>query len=272
MPAEAESVYAPPVDVNDRGACNWYHTMEIPGEGVIEGQYDFRTGANDYLGNVDFKGKRVLEIGPATGFFTFYMEKLGADVVSVDLSPTDEWDVVPFARNGQKAFDDFMRQRVDNAKTLSNTWWYCHKRFNSKAKRVLTPVYNVPAAIGSCDIVTFCAVLLHFRDPFLALERALRLCTDQVIITDLDYKESRFTLRRKVPQLGFVPDPKRQIPYDLWWRVSPEAVKAIIQVLGFKVEQETHHKQPKLGRMVPFYTIVAKRTHAAVIPKGDYHL
>jgi hypothetical protein len=43
--------------------------MELPGRGVIEGRdWDLRGSVDEYLGNVDFAGQRVLEIGPASGF------------------------------------------------------------------------------------------------------------------------------------------------------------------------------------------------------------
>jgi len=48
------------------------------------------------LGNIEFNGKSVLELGPASGYLTFYMEQKGADVTSIDLSIDDnQWDVVP---------------------------------------------------------------------------------------------------------------------------------------------------------------------------------
>lgn len=59
--------------------------MDIPGYGGVEGEWDLRKGVKEYLGNVDFKGKRVLEIGTASGFLCFYMEGQGAEVVAYDL-------------------------------------------------------------------------------------------------------------------------------------------------------------------------------------------
>ena len=53
--------------------------MEIPGHGLVTGQWDLRGGVDDYLGKVAFAGQRVLEIGPASGFLTFEMEKRGAE-------------------------------------------------------------------------------------------------------------------------------------------------------------------------------------------------
>ena len=83
--------------VEDIADCYFYHTMELPGHGVIEGRdWDLRGGVDEYLGKVDFAGQRVLEIGPASGFLTFEMEKRGAEVVSVEVTDEHGWDFVPY--------------------------------------------------------------------------------------------------------------------------------------------------------------------------------
>ena len=92
-----EKIFATPRKVEDVADCYFYHTMELPGRGVIEGRdWDLRGRVDEYLGNVDFGGQRVLEIGPASGFLTFEMEKRGADVISVEVTDEHGWDFVPY--------------------------------------------------------------------------------------------------------------------------------------------------------------------------------
>ena len=62
----------------------------------MNGDWDLRRGVDDYLGKVVFAGKRVLEIGPASGFLTFEMEKRGAEVTSVEVTAEHGWDFVPY--------------------------------------------------------------------------------------------------------------------------------------------------------------------------------
>ena len=81
-----DTIFADLVKVADIGDCYFYHTMELPGHGVMTGDWDLRRGVDEYLGNVSFAGQRVLEIGPASGFLTFEMEKRGADVVAVEVT------------------------------------------------------------------------------------------------------------------------------------------------------------------------------------------
>jgi hypothetical protein len=70
--------------------------MELPDHGVTNGEWDLRRGVDEYLGNVSFAGQRVLEIGPASGFLTFEMEKRGAEVISVEVTARHGWDFVPY--------------------------------------------------------------------------------------------------------------------------------------------------------------------------------
>jgi len=73
-----DDVYAPPRTVTDLNDCYFYHTVDVPGVGRVTGEWDLRAGVREYLGSVPFAGKRVLEIGPASGFLSFFMEREGS--------------------------------------------------------------------------------------------------------------------------------------------------------------------------------------------------
>ena len=68
-------LYASPRNVQNLSDCFFYHTMELPGIGVVEGQWDLRGRLDDYLGGVPLVGRRVLDVGSASGFLSFEMEK-----------------------------------------------------------------------------------------------------------------------------------------------------------------------------------------------------
>src|SRR6516225_6733673 len=91
-------LFAEPRAVTKTADCIFYHTMDIPGHGLVEGEWDLRDNPAAYLGNVDVSGKRVLEIGTASGFLCFYMERQGAEVIAYDISEHQAWDLVPYAR------------------------------------------------------------------------------------------------------------------------------------------------------------------------------
>lgn len=91
------SPYAPERVVENLDDCLWHHTTDLPGHGLVEGQWDLRDGADNYAGGVDVSGKRVLEMGTASGYMCRHLESKGAEVVAYDLSEKQPWDVVPFA-------------------------------------------------------------------------------------------------------------------------------------------------------------------------------
>src|SRR5262245_3131908 len=93
----SESIWAEPRHVASVEDCYFYHTMDIPGHGLGHGEWDLRAREASYLGHVELKGKRVLELGTASGHRCFAMERMGAEVVGYDLSDRQEWDIVPFA-------------------------------------------------------------------------------------------------------------------------------------------------------------------------------
>ena len=106
-----------------------------------EGIYDLRNNVNEYLGNVDFKKKSVIELGPASGFLSFFMENQGAKVISVDLSIKDDlWDVVPNCRIDHKKYArDHMKKNIIK---VQNSFWYSHKILNSNVKVIKTHINN----------------------------------------------------------------------------------------------------------------------------------
>src|SRR5271163_483658 len=179
---QTQSIYAQPRSVTDPESCFFYHTIDIPGYGTLKGEWDLRRGVDRYLGGVDLTGKRVLEMGTANGFLCFEMERRGADVVAVDLSEEQSWDIVPFAKSDAEEDDS---SRKSHMRKINNAWWLAHAAFGSRAKVVYTSAYSVPEQIGAVDVSTFGSILLHVRDPFHALWNACRLTRETVIVTDI---------------------------------------------------------------------------------------
>jgi hypothetical protein len=133
--------------------------MEIPGYGVIQGEWDLRQGGEDYLGHVTFDSERVLEIGPASGFLTFEMEKRGAAVVSTEVTDEPGWDFVPYP---PPVLEPVYGPRREIMRSLKDSYWFAHHAHRSKAKMHYGDVYNLPEALGHFDVAVMLAVLLHF--------------------------------------------------------------------------------------------------------------
>ncbi len=254
-----DSIYAEPRAVTDPSECYFYHTMDVPGHGLVEGEWDLRQGLRKYLGGLDLAGKRVLELGTASGFLCFSMEQMGAEVVAYDLSERDAWDIVPYA--GLDC-ERIIAERKAHIRRLNNGFWFAHRAFASRARVIHGSIYDIPEELGPVDIATFTSILLHLRDPFLALERALRLTRETVIITERPPHMPLATAllsRWARPCVQFLPNPRRSKPTETWWRFTPSALLTFIGVLGFENATVTYHKQELKGRAHPLYTIVAHR-------------
>ena len=63
--------------VESLNECFFYHTIELPGFGLVRGQWDLRGRFEEYVGGVDVSNKSVLDVGTATGFLSFESERRG---------------------------------------------------------------------------------------------------------------------------------------------------------------------------------------------------
>jgi hypothetical protein len=241
-------VYAVPRSVKDLSDCHFYQTIDVPGYGTVNGEWDLRPGIADYVGHVEFAGKRVLEVGTASGFVCFYIESRGGSVVAVDLSEREIWDIVPYAKEDLAAI---AAQRRAHARRINNSFWLCHEAFGSRARVIHSTAYQIPDAIGPVDTALFACVLLHLRDPWLALQRAARLTSETMIVTELAPSDSR--------ELAFVPDASQNDSTQTWWRFSPELIVRYLNVLGFGDPVVTRHRQVNTSGSVPLFTVVARR-------------
>jgi hypothetical protein len=254
-------VYAAPRRVTDPGDCYFYHTMDLPGLGTIRGEWDLRGREAEYLGGIDCSGKRVLELGTASGALGFWMERQQAEVVGYDLSPAQDWDLVPFA-GSQSDHPREVAARKTHIGRINNAWWFARAALGSSARVAYGDVYHVPAEIGPVDIVTFGSILLHLRDPFLALQNGLRLARETAVVVDL----APPGVDPEAPIMRFLPDPATGRPNECWWSLSPGVVRQMLGVLGFEVTGVTFHAQKFEHHAEPMvcYTTVARRVRGAV--------
>jgi SAM-dependent methyltransferase len=247
--------YASPRSIGSLEECYFYHTMDVPGYGTINGEWDLRGSIDRYLGDFNFAGKRVLDVGAASGILSFHIEKQGAEVVSFDLSDDYDWDIVPFSENN---VDSALAERRRHLKRINNGYWLCHEAFKSKAKMVNGMVYDIPISIGPLDVAVFGSILLHLRDPFLALENGARLAREAIIVSDISpygKMASKFKRNPRFMPRGSQPEGIS----DGWFRLPPLLVKEYLAILGFKNFSLSWNDFKYGDRVRPIYTIIARR-------------
>jgi len=214
----------------------WYHAFELPDGTVLPGVWDLRGHESDYLGGVDLAGKRVLELGPATGALTFYMERMGAEVVSFEAGFDVSIDTLPV--KGGDQFEERLRVMQETIDRNHDAWWHLHRLVGSSAKFVQGNIYDMPADLGSFDITVVGAILLHLREPWGALSQAARRTTETMIVTeplqdDLDPPETNI--------MRFSPSAEHHLTN--WWSIYPGAVDSMLGRCGFGKTETTMHSQ-----------------------------
>jgi tRNA (mo5U34)-methyltransferase len=124
----------------------WWHEIELA-PGIITPGDDSNRMKVPILDEIglpqDLKGMRALDVGCSDGFFSFELERRGADVVAIDFVP-ETYTGFAIAR---RALGSTVEYRMDN-------------------------VYNIrPETYGTFDLILFLGVLYHLRKPLAALDR-----------------------------------------------------------------------------------------------------
>jgi SAM-dependent methyltransferase len=244
-----DNFFAVPLKVKDVADCYFYHTMEVPGYGVMDGEWDLRRGVDEYLGKVAFAGQRVLEIGPASGFLTFEMEKRGGEVVSVEVTEDHGWDFVPYPAS---RLEEVFGPRRIVMQRLKNSYWLSRAAHHSKAKVYYGDVYHLPAALGEFDIAVMGSLLLHCRDPLRIVEQCGKKARS-LIITDMFHPELE-----GAPLCRLAPAPENFF-WHTWWHFSAEFFTQFLAVMGFATTEISTHQQYYLGTAHTLFTVVGRR-------------
>jgi hypothetical protein len=254
-----------PRRVDDPKDCEFYHTIELPGLGTQPGHWDLRDRVDDYLGNQKFDGKRVVDVGPASGFLTFEMEKRGASVIAFDFSGEagGQHDVIPYAdfaeRFGSNR-DDFFRNLLAGLDQMKNSFWYCHHAIGSQARVLYGDIYDPPGpeVFGKIDYAFFGNILVHLQNPLGALAafasqaREKTIITETMATTNEDGDEPVAYLRAGIGGSD---------NFGSWWQYTPAFFQQFLGVLGYRHFEVNYHDQlwVQAERTVRHFTIVAQR-------------
>ncbi len=252
--------YVPPREIEQLADCAFYHFMDLPGVGTVGDHWDLRPTIDDYLGHFDFAGKRVLDVGAASGFLSFEMEKRGADVVSFDIPDGTQWNYVPFAQPGFDAAK-LVKDLHSHVDRIKNAYWYAHRVLGSRARAYYGDIYDIPLALGPVDVALFGMVLPHLRDPFRALASGARLSREWVIVVQQGTTSAD-------PVMHFMPDPRTLADPISWWFMSEGCVERMLEVLGFKLWAKTraqHHCVIR-KRWEECTTFIGRRQHPPLAP------
>jgi tRNA (mo5U34)-methyltransferase len=178
----------------------WWHSFELP-DGTrirgVNGLDELRLRLAQFPIPCDLAGKRVLDVGAWDGWFSFEIERRGAEVVAIDC-----WDNPRF-----RQMHSLLRSRV--------------------GYRVMDLYDLSPRRLGRFDIVLFLGVLYHVRHPLLALER---ICA----MTDGMAAVESFVMRSEErPLLEFYETGEMGGETDCWFGPSLPALVGMCRAAGF---------------------------------------
>jgi len=252
-----QTLFAAPRRFEGLESCDFYHTMDVPGFGLVRGIWDLRGYVDRYLGDMSFAGKRVLEIGPASGFLTIEMEKRGASIVAIEIPDEAEWDFVPYP---SYIMDPVYAPRRQHMARIKNSWWLTHAAYRSKAEIVYTDVYKLPNELGIFDIAVMGLVLLHCHSPFQIIEQCAKRA-NSIVITD--FYDPGLEGR---PICKLLPDSRNRI-WDTWWAFSTDIITQFLGIIGFTSISVSTYNGPKLygscaSEQPSLFTITASKDNS----------
>jgi tRNA (mo5U34)-methyltransferase len=191
-----------------RQSLGWWHSFDLPDGSHIEGVNSVE-GLRKRLGQFpipeDLRGKRVLDVGAWDGWFSFEMERRGADVLAIDV-----WDNPLFHE--------------------------IHSVLQSRVEYRQMDVYDLsPARVGRFDIVLFMGVLYHLKHPLLALERVCSVTEDLTAVDSFVLKEQQDRRRREpsAPRMEFYETSELGGQTDNWVGPDVACLMAFCRTAGF---------------------------------------
>jgi SAM-dependent methyltransferase len=146
----------------------WYHSFYFDNGYRVRGAYDLGRDIGAYP-FPPLAGLRVLDVGPASGWFSFWFEQHGAEVTALDVAARADLDF--YAK--RPSFGDLPGASFETMRRL----------LNSNVRTVHARVYDVQPSLGIFDLVFMGSVLQHLRDPIGALMALRSVCSGILIAT-----------------------------------------------------------------------------------------
>ena len=133
-------------------AFRFFQKFELAPGVITNGQNPVEIYTPHFDLPMDLRGKRCLDIGCNDGYFSFWAEQRGAQVLAIDILP-------------RRAF------------------FFAREVFESRVEFRQMSVYDIhPSEIGHFDIVFFLGVYYHLKNPILALEHIAGLTRERLIV------------------------------------------------------------------------------------------
>jgi tRNA (mo5U34)-methyltransferase len=191
----------------------WYHSIDL-GNGIVTPGQCGPPNPNvlQIYDTLDFRGKKVLDIGCWDGLWSFEAEKRGAALVHA----IDKVD--------HRTHNEFLSIEI------------AHQALKSKViYRSDLSVYDVgELGVNDFDIVVFCGVFYHLKDPLLALARLRKVMKEggTIIIEGEIHPDESRSFAEFYYRDWLMNDPSN------WWVPSLRCLREWVECSYFEIVQE----------------------------------
>ncbi len=200
----------------------WYHTFDLPDGTTTRGMFDHRRFVHRLPIPASLAGTRCLDAAAADGFFGFEMARRGAaEVVSLDLPDPNDQD---FAGVPGQRYEAGMEGRANKCFDL------VREATGLDVKRVDGSLYEVDElGLGDFDFVFLGNILLHLRDPILALQKLRTVTSGHFLsVEPVSFPQSILRPFTATGQFSHYDD-------NTFWTPSLKGHRAMVVAGGFDV-------------------------------------
>jgi SAM-dependent methyltransferase len=165
----------------------WYHSIDLPCGERTDGDYDIEPIIPNFC-FPEMKGLSVLDVGRASGGFSFEFERRGANVTALDIQSFLEWDFVGGPIHRLKILREIGDCAAFSKRHIYGAFDYAHKALGSNVRPLFMNAYHIdpssfPEKDAAFDIVFAGSITSHLRDPALAFQRMRSVAKGTLIVS-----------------------------------------------------------------------------------------
>jgi SAM-dependent methyltransferase len=212
---------------------HFYHSFQFSNGCAVTGDWEISRSLDQYQFPGDLRNRRVLDIGPGSGYFAFHFESMGAQVTVLESHGYGDFDIYgsyKYTGTRGRLPDRFQRGAPIWFGPVSAGFWKVYDAVGSAVIWKNGRIYDAAAPLTGegFDLVFVGSLLLHLRDPIGALRAVRNVCADLLIATIPTWTDEDEN-----------PIPMQRLPYThidrvSWWMPNRAALRHWFLAAGFR--------------------------------------